>query len=993
MIVFNCPACEKQFKLSDRFAGRNLFCSGCKTELTVPEPEEELGLAPMSEEKIPTTTSPLMDIYAIPQAESMNIRCSGLSIKFDCSACGKHYIMSARFAGRPMLCSGCKSELYVPEYAEEESGGFESIPVFPVPPPPPMSEVSAPAVPPPPIPTLSDDPLPNLPMPPPVDGFTSSSGFDGFELSIPAIDDDTHRYENAVAARTEEDSAILAYVYQEKHGSEEPSEHPETPMPIAAPAIEVSPSRKKNLMFWFCTLTVLGAIIGLCVYLASMLERSEPDRRPAMLEQITQQKTRVVTESGSKETESKLLRFKALESWNTAGELIDNYVVTSGEKIPKQENPVIANRLGDFSKQIIAALKNAVELEASANIAANTAKTLTAEARFYAEEEQKLSDRIRIHPKERTDVIFPTFDSKHAAATEDMTVRFDIDWTEGDFSRFAFPGMFSERYFASYDGARRFFGEKSLRITVLEKEPIVVSFPGIGQSRQNSVPSRCFGFSIRFPEIGDRLMVGRDPEAGKIGEYRVRFVNSSGYVDFVTTSLRYCEALYYDARGRFVTVEFPLSGDSFWQRSDHFDLSKRDRSDDSIETLLSDASGDTTLPVTVPPNAEAAEHVPETAQSFSFFSQIDRVEIRLVPLSAPTTLWLDGIIISDKENLQSYDLLRAESLQSEVRRKEQETFQRRRSEAMSAVIENNKKEQENIPADEKTEPKSSVDQPAPERDPLDFAGTGDQRLRKLFVWILQDAKGRIQARVQGRLQSFGSKSSLPDSFDGIVVEEIDLSRAQNVTEEKLDRIGELKTLKKLNLAYTDLKNESLIRLATLTELESLNLAHNDLTFAAIPGIQTLKNLKELNLDGIRMSVDGIDALGNMTGLRSLSLSRSHADSNDLIYWITLTELESLDLSGSKIGDRGLTNLRAFTSLTSLNLSKTRITDAGVRQLDALRNLRRLNINETALSDVCLKSLGKLANLESVSAVKTKITRDGVRQALGPAWVGRFVFSD
>ncbi|MDR1963311.1 MAG: hypothetical protein LBQ50_05995 [Planctomycetaceae bacterium] len=843
-------------------------------------------------------------------------------IVFDCPVCGKHYTFSDRFGGRPMVCTDCKSPLVVPKTKE------------------PVRLVQPPPLPTPPQPQL---PIPPQPLSPPA-----------ASTSLPVTPTENHENHNV----DHDDLAILAYVFEEKHQEREKEK---VQQPTSLPTSQTSQmnqmdqmnqktssepkTQRKSLVLYrgSLVLVVLG-LIGLGFFLVFYVDWRSPDPRPEILKKIEQRKIEAIIEAKNQETESETLRLRSLELWNRSGEAVDALTVTLSQDDAKHETPATATeqRLNDLRNMIQTAVRQAAETETGKKKAIRNARIYRTESKFFEEQETELRKQIQQFPNDRTHLTMPVFDREQQTVAVKESISLGSDWTENLFEQFAFPEM--TQFYAVFDGVKRLYGDKSLRVTSLEQVPITISF--LKNATKNEVtpvmPERagCFVFSIRFPEITDLLRIGKDAHVGKIGTIRVRFVYSAGRIEFETVSPRYCNALFYDACGRFVPVEFPLTGDSFWKRTDPFDGTKIELTDQPVE----------------------------------------RIEICLTPLSDRTTFWLDGIALTEKMAHEPYDLLRAEIRQAEIRNREKEHF-------VNFV----KKIQ--LPAVSKSSEDSTEDLTGKNFDDKNSGHSGEEGMLSAFQWVLQTAQGTIRIRRDDVVTTLDSQSRIPEFEKTITVEEIDLTGFRDMTEEHLNQLGGLKKIKRLNLSRTALRNENLIKLATLTSLESLNLAENELTFEGLPAIRTLKGLKELNLGNMKPSVDGIDALGTMTSLRSLNLSRSGIDNSDLMYLLPLADLETLNLSATKIGDRGLPIFRVFTELQSLDLSATRITDNGLAALIPLRNLRVLKLNDTALSNACLGSLGKMKKLETISVFKTAITQDAVRQELSPAKFNCFQFTE
>lgn len=983
MIAFDCPTCGKHFSFSDRFAGRNMICSGCKSDIVVPEPaEEELQIAPQPDEDL-------------------------------------------------QLAEDSQTEYQIAEEPKTvENNVVNNVVPPPLPPPPPIAPPvvgNSPSAfpPPPPLPPNLSNPLSDEIT---LSDFPSSPGSPfPFDLPdpgrVPPPDSGSDPFASLPAApSTDADAGLLAYVFEEKHRDrQQPPPTSTGTVPTAKQPEEVL-KWKKNLIFWGSVGSMLVLVLGLSLYLALYVDWRKPDQRRALIERLEQQKAQAIIASKQKETETENLRLRSLDQWNAAGETIDAYIMTLGELdekridlldmdktlrlhasnenlvrqlTPKREEiagviQTTEERLAKLRTQIDDGVKNAAENEISADTASWDSRSSLEESKYYEKEIEELQRQIERFPNNRDPVQIEPFDSKKNIISSDDILKFDRDWTEYHFADFSFQESDPERFAAAFDGVRRLHGNKSLRISMMEKIPATIRFPGRDNARTSNGTVHFMSFSLRFPELRDPIVIGHSQETGRIGDMRVRFGNSAGYVQFQTISPRYCDSIFYDARGKYITVEFSLKGDTFWQRSDHFDPSNLNKTDDLIDSMLAGREIS---------NSSSGENPPDEK---SFFSKIDWVEIRISPLSDRTTFWIDGVSMTETPTRAPYDLLRSESLQKDLREREKEFFLKRHSAPrLSAILSATREggipdsggEVEFIDPDEEPDDPANIEKsPEVKKNDLEFEGAGEERVRKLLQWVLQTANGRIKARQGTQTLSWGSRSTIPESLNGIVVMEIDLTGFRQLNEDQLAQIGTLQELKRLNLSRTSLKNKDVVKLSALTSLESLNLSGNELSFEAMPALRTMKKLTELNIDDIRTSADGIDALGQLVSLRSLSMSRSGIDGADLTYLLPLADLETLDISSTKIGDRGLGAIRAFDSLQTLNISKTRITNKALDHLDILAKLKTLQMDGMPLDDGCLVAIGKIPNLESISALNTKITPDGIRKTLGNDWVGKFKLS-
>jgi len=155
--------------------------------------------------------------------------------------------------------------------------------------------------------------------------------------------------------------------------------------------------------------------------------------------------------------------------------------------------------------------------------------------------------------------------------------------------------------------------------------------------------------------------------------------------------------------------------------------------------------------------------------------------------------------------------------------------------------------------------------------------------------------------------------------DGAIAE-VSLARTW-ATNNDIERIIAVKSLKRLNLSFTYVSDPGIERLRELPQLEELNLDTTEaLTDASASYLRANKHLRKLVLRGTDITDVGMP------------------------YIAQLTELRSLDLSDTMVGDVGLESLPALSQLEELNLGGTRITGRNLNFLKLLPRLRKLSLN-------------------------------------------------
>jgi internalin A len=257
--------------------------------------------------------------------------------------------------------------------------------------------------------------------------------------------------------------------------------------------------------------------------------------------------------------------------------------------------------------------------------------------------------------------------------------------------------------------------------------------------------------------------------------------------------------------------------------------------------------------------------------------------------------------------------------------------------------------------------------------------------------------------------------------DGNIVE-VSLARTW-ASNNDIERVVEIKGLKRLDLSFTYVSDAGIERLQQLQQLEELTLdATEAITDAAASYLRANKHLRKLVLRGTDITDVGMPYLAALTGLKSLDLSHTMVGDVGLESLPALSELEELDLGGTRITginlnflkllpklrklsfngiqrrnagacwtplitDLDLDTISLLSGLEDLNLGvgvslgKTgvpvgagnchvtggiQLTDLGVAKLAKLTKLRRLDISGAKITPTGLKMLEKLPQLERLS---------------------------
>ncbi len=174
----------------------------------------------------------------------------------------------------------------------------------------------------------------------------------------------------------------------------------------------------------------------------------------------------------------------------------------------------------------------------------------------------------------------------------------------------------------------------------------------------------------------------------------------------------------------------------------------------------------------------------------------------------------------------------------------------------------------------------------------------------------------------------------------------------------IDVLKSLKLLKSVDISYTLV--EDISSLKECKGLEVLYAGYNNENFtdkSIMAVIGEIKSLKELDLTGDTVVAESLDKLSGLTGLISLKLGGTFISDKQCKYLKELEALEVLDLK-SNINITDFKFIKNFAKLKELNLSATGIVD--IKGIENLVSLEKLDLSLTFVEDISM--IGDLKNL-------------------------------
>lgn len=156
---------------------------------------------------------------------------------------------------------------------------------------------------------------------------------------------------------------------------------------------------------------------------------------------------------------------------------------------------------------------------------------------------------------------------------------------------------------------------------------------------------------------------------------------------------------------------------------------------------------------------------------------------------------------------------------------------------------------------------------------------------------------------------------------------LDLSADDNVDDDAIKVLDELRDLRELCLDYTSITSEGLKSIEPLENLRRLELMHDEkIGDAGLKRLNGLKHLEELLLISINITSKGLTNLKDLTALRVIDLSNNEIDDDGLKALLPLRHLEEIGLDGTKVTEKGIDFL--CDNLPALKL----VTCGGVRTI-------------------------------------------------------------
>ncbi|HAS40560.1 MAG TPA: hypothetical protein DCS93_08775, partial [Microscillaceae bacterium] len=182
----------------------------------------------------------------------------------------------------------------------------------------------------------------------------------------------------------------------------------------------------------------------------------------------------------------------------------------------------------------------------------------------------------------------------------------------------------------------------------------------------------------------------------------------------------------------------------------------------------------------------------------------------------------------------------------------------------------------------------------------------------------------------------------------------------------------------INLRKADFSNPTLGSGLTPTigdfpALKRLSLAYYNLRGSIPTEVGNLTNLEELRLEGVWLNGTIPASIGNLTKLKTLDLSGNQLTGTISGAFGNLTQLKHLDLSSNQLAGTIPTFIGHLTQLKSLFLSNNQLTGTIPAAIDNLNQLEHLSLLRNQLTGTIPPTIGNLNQLKHLDLSRNQLT--------------------
>lgn len=170
------------------------------------------------------------------------------------------------------------------------------------------------------------------------------------------------------------------------------------------------------------------------------------------------------------------------------------------------------------------------------------------------------------------------------------------------------------------------------------------------------------------------------------------------------------------------------------------------------------------------------------------------------------------------------------------------------------------------------------------------------------------------------------------------------------TDMVMERIGNVTSIKSLNISGCDITSRGISSLDRLEHLGTLRLRLEPNVSIDWKSLASLSQLTNVTLVGQSVNDDAIEALASCPSISSLGIAYSNVTDNGLRPLGRLSDLSFLAIRHSPVRGPGLRYLSELPNVMYLNMEGCKLSTDGIEQLAKIHSLRRLWLTEADISE-------------------------------------------
>jgi|GEM_PF-939207 hypothetical protein len=157
-----------------------------------------------------------------------------------------------------------------------------------------------------------------------------------------------------------------------------------------------------------------------------------------------------------------------------------------------------------------------------------------------------------------------------------------------------------------------------------------------------------------------------------------------------------------------------------------------------------------------------------------------------------------------------------------------------------------------------------------------------------------------------------------------------------------------------------LDNKKVAQIARISSIRRIDLAHTDLGDDGVKALMALNRLTCLNMSSTMITAQSGKYISTLSELTVLDLDKNGLDDSIGKELSKLAHIDDLGLKATNVSDACLDEVAKMKSITQLRLGSNRgITDRGIAKLVALKNLKLLDVTDTKVTPKGLEPLKSL----------------------------------